>query len=39
MESEKIRKQLQQLISNFEEELQSDNLRKKSVLLSPAFAI
>ena len=37
MESEKIRKQLQQLISDFEEELRSDNLRKKVLALVPCF--
>ena len=37
MESEKIRKQLQQLISNFEEELQSGNLRRKVLALIPCF--
>ncbi len=37
MESEEIRKQLQQLLSNFEEELRSDNLRKKVLALVPCF--
>jgi len=37
MEPEKIRKQLQQLISDFEEELRSDNLRKKVLALVPCF--
>jgi len=37
MKSEKIRKQLQQLLANFEEELQSDNLREKVLSLVPCF--
>jgi len=33
MKSEKIRKELQELIINFEQELASDNLRKKVLAL------
>jgi hypothetical protein len=37
MKSEKIRKKLQELITNFEQELTSDNLRKKVLALIPCF--
>jgi hypothetical protein len=37
MESEKIRKQLQQLLENFERELESDDLRRKVLTLVPCF--
>lgn len=37
MNSEKIRKELQDLINNFEHELTTDDLRKKVLLLIPCF--
>jgi len=37
MKSEKIRKKLQKLIINFEQELESENLRKKVLALIPCF--
>ena len=37
MKSEKIRKKIQELIINFEQELASDNLRKKVLGLIPCF--
>lgn len=37
MESEEIRKQLQELLANFELELKSNNLRKKVLALVPCF--
>lgn len=37
MKSEKIRKKLQELIINFEQELTSDNLREKVLALIPCF--
>ncbi len=37
MKTEKIRKKLQELLINFEEELASDNLRKKVLALIPCF--
>ncbi len=37
MKSEKIRKKLQGLIINFEQELESENLREKVLALIPCF--
>lgn len=37
MKSEEIRKKLQELIINFEQELESENLRKKVLALIPCF--
>jgi hypothetical protein len=37
MKSEKIRKQLQELLANFEQELKSDSLRNKVLALVPCF--
>lgn len=37
MKSEKLRKQLQELLANFEQELKSGNLRKKVLSLVPCF--
>lgn len=37
MNSEEIRKQLQELLTNFEKELKSDSLRKKVLSLVPCF--
>ena len=37
MKSEKIREQLQELLTNFEQELKSDSLRKKVLSLVPCF--
>ena len=39
MKSEEIRKQLQELLANFERELKSDSLRKKFFLLSRVSTI
>ena len=39
MKSEEIRKQLQKLLTNFEQELKSDSLRRKSFHLSPVLTI
>lgn len=37
MKSEKIRKELQELLTNFEQELKSDSLRNKVLSLVPCF--
>ena len=37
MKSEEIRKQLQKLLTNFEQELKSDSLRNKVLSLVPCF--
>jgi hypothetical protein len=37
MQSERIRKELQELLSNFEQELRSDDLRRKVLALIPCF--
>lgn len=38
MKSEDIKKQLQELLANFEQELKSESLRKKSSFSCPLFS-